>query len=245
MFNESLSQAIAYAAIASVVMSFITLVCIVYFKRSKTSYNEEARRVEMDVMRSAFEEKIFLLTERMQKNPARWRDVNHLIFDASAKVGGKGSIVGGIPPQIDPHRFFEELGIDVGSLKVIENQVFVLTPFHVKCEETYQTVKSACALNNLVAVRGDESFKAGNILRHIIEQILISPYIVANINGRNPNVHYELGIAHSLGKKILLLSEGIDDMAYDLQSERVLVYGDQKDLNVKLYVYFTKLLSGK
>lgn len=247
MLSDSLSEAVLYAALASLVLSVISLACIVYFKRSKTSYNEDARRVEMDVMRSSFEEKIYLLTERMQKNPARWKDVNHLIIEGNsgAPFTQDEKDLGNRKPRVNPTHFFDELGISIDALEVVPNQVFVLTPFHERYDETYSTIKAACALNDLVTVRGDEAFKAGNILRHIIEQILISPYVIANINGRNPNVHYELGIAHSLGKNILLVSEGMDDVAFDLQSERILTYSSQNDLNVKLYVYYTKLLKGK
>lgn len=244
---DTVQNSIFYAAIASLALSFVSLGCIVYFKKSKTTYNEKKRRIEMDIMRSSFEERIYLLTERMQKDPSRWRDVNHLIIEGNMQEPLKSDLYSqsSNAPRINPNHFFEELGINVGALEVVPNQVFVLTPFHEMYEKTYATIKAACKLNDLVAVRGDEKFKSGNILRHIIEQILVSPYVIANINGRNPNVHYELGIAHSLGKNILLVSEGLDDVAFDLKSERILTYSSQKDLNMKLYIYYAKLLAGK
>lgn len=234
------------AALVSTVVSVASLVCILYFKRSKTSYNYEARRVELDILRSSFEEKIHDLAQRMQKDPKRWREVNHLILEGSAAESSSSSeAVTKLALSLNPYRFIEDLGIDINSLEAIENQVFVLTPFHSMYEETYATIKDACSMNALDAVRGDETFKVGNILKHVIEQILVSPYIIANINGRNPNVHYELGIAHCLGKNILLVSEGIDEVAFDLQSERVLIYRSQEDLSNKVYIYYTKLLKGK
>ncbi len=247
MLANSLFEVVVYAAFASLALSIVSLCCILYFKRSKTSYNEEARRIEMDVMRSSFEEKIYLLTERMQKNSSRWKDVNHLILDGNSKspIGHRLNSQGRKVPYLNANHFFEELGINIDALEMVDNQVFVLTPFHERYEQTFLTIKAGCDLNKLVAVRGDESFKAGNILKHIIEQIIISPFIIANINGRNPNVHYELGIAHSLGKNILLVSEGVDEIAFDLQSERVLTYSSHRDLNAKLYVYYTQLLRDK
>lgn len=231
------------AATISGLLSVVTLVYIARLSRSKTIYNEETRRVELEVMRRSFEEKIYHLTERMQKNPDRWRDVNHLVVEGSVVGREPETIVSGSAAiALKPYQFIEDLGVDLASLKIIENQVFVLTPFHSMYEETYATIKSACAMNDLVAVRGDEAFKVGNILKHIIEQIICSPFIVANINGRNPNVHYELGVAHALGKNILLISEGVEEIAFDLQSERVLIYKDQKDLSNKLYIYYTKAL---
>jgi hypothetical protein len=234
------------SALVSAVISLASLACMLYFKRSKTYYNHEAQRVELDILRSSFEEKIHDLAQRMQKNPARWREVNHLILEGS--TAGLSSLGESDTKQVlslNPYRFIEELGIDLNALALKENQVFVLTPFHPMYEETYETIKKSCSMNALEAVRGDEAFKVGNILKHVIEQIIVSPYIVANINGRNPNVHYELGIAHCLGKNILLVSEGIDDVAFNLQSERVLIYRNQEDLSNKVYIYYTKLLKGK
>lgn len=244
MLALSLAEVVSFAAIASTLISIISLFCVLHFRKSKTSYNEEMRRVEMDVMRSSFEQKIYDLTQRMQQNPERWRDVNHLIIEASAARSLDFAKTQQKPgkPVLDPFCFLEEMGIDVSELVVKEGQVFVLTPFHSMYEDTYETIKRACAMNDLIAVRGDESFKSGSILKHVIEQIIISPYIIANINGRNPNVHYELGIAHSFGKEVLLVSEGVDEVAFNLQSERIMIYSDLKDLTNKLYIHYTKLL---
>lgn len=246
MLGFDISNIVIVAAIVSAVLSAMSLVCILHFKKSKTSYNEETHRVELDIMRSSFEEKIHDLTQRMQKNPARWLEVNHLILEGSSRHSVFPSSLKNMQARLwNPYHFIEELGIDVNSLSMVDDQVFVLTPFHTIYEQTYDTIRAACSMNALNAVRGDESFKVGNILKHIVEQIIISPYIIANINGRNPNVHYELGIAHCLGKNILLVSEGIEEVAFDLQSERVLIYRNQEDLSNKIYIYYTKLLKGR
>lgn len=241
-----LKEIAGIAGVISAVLAMVSGVFIYSFSRSKTRYNELTHRVELEVMRKSFEEKIYHLTERMQKNPDRWHDVNHLVVEGSFTGSDRNvTFKDSAESALKPYQFIEDLGIDIGTLKVIKNQVFVLTPFHSMYEETYNTIKSACGMNGLVAVRGDEAFKVGNILRHIVEQIICSPFIIANINGRNPNVHYELGIAHALGKNILLVSEGVDEIAFDLQSERVLIYNSQKDLSNKIYIYYTKVLKGR
>lgn len=238
-----------FAVVAGVISGIASLISgayIMYSSRSKTHYNELTRRVELEAMRKSFEEKIYDLTQRMQKNPDRWRDVNHLVVEGTIYGTEQDFNYGeSVAPLIKPYQFIEDLGIDSSALKVIKNQVFVLTPFHSIYDETYNTIKSACAMNNLTAVRGDEAFKVGNILKHIIEQIICSSFVVANINGRNPNVHYELGIAHALGKNVLLVSEGAEDISFDLQSERVLIYKSQKDLSNKIYIYYAKTLKQK
>lgn len=39
MLADSLSEAVSYAALASLAFSITSLACILYFKKSKTSYN--------------------------------------------------------------------------------------------------------------------------------------------------------------------------------------------------------------
>jgi hypothetical protein len=51
--------------------------------------------------------------------------------------------------------------------------------------------------------------------------------VIADISGRNPNVLYELGIAHTLAKPVLILSREPSDIPIDLASRRVILYGQQ------------------
>jgi hypothetical protein len=44
------------------------------------------------------------------------------------------------------------------------------------------------------------------------------------INKRNPNVFYELGLAHALKKPVVLVSSNSDDVPFDLQHIRVIYY---------------------
>jgi nucleoside 2-deoxyribosyltransferase len=48
--------------------------------------------------------------------------------------------------------------------------------------------------------------------------------IVADLTGRNPNVFYELGYAHALGKRTLLLTQKIDDVPFDLRHRQLVEY---------------------
>jgi hypothetical protein len=51
-------------------------------------------------------------------------------------------------------------------------------------------------------------------------------FAIADCTGRNPNVMYELGIAHTLGKPVFMLSQSTDDLPFDIQSRRVIIYKD-------------------
>jgi hypothetical protein len=47
---------------------------------------------------------------------------------------------------------------------------------------------------------------------------------IADCTGRNPNVFYEIGIAHTLDKNTILIAQSVDDVPFDLRHRRVLVY---------------------
>jgi hypothetical protein len=53
--------------------------------------------------------------------------------------------------------------------------------------------------------------------------------VVADITGRNPNVFYELGIAHTYGQRVVLLAQGTEDIPFDLQRFRHILYEDNSD----------------
>lgn len=72
-------------------------------------------------------------------------------------------------------------------------------------------------------VRADNLY-GPNIMEDIWTGILQSSMVICDTTNRNPNVFYELGIAHTLGKKIILLTQNVDDIPFDLQAYRHVVY---------------------
>lgn len=77
---------------------------------------------------------------------------------------------------------------------------------------------------NLVCERGDDVFGSNVIMDDITRSIEKARIIVADLTGRNPNVFYEVGIAHTLNKTVLLLAQNIEDVPFDLRHRRVLLY---------------------
>lgn len=63
-----------------------------------------------------------------------------------------------------------------------------------------------------------------NILKDIVQAIYDSDIIIANLTGLNPNVFYELGIAHTLNKKVIIITEDISTLPFDLKSYRAKEY---------------------
>lgn len=113
---------------------------------------------------------------------------------------------------------------------------FVISPFGEPFD-TYFThiVKPALEESGLYAVRGDSLYRPSTIVDDIWQGIRGAKLLVAELTGRNPNVFYELGLAHAVSKPVILLSESIDDVPFDLRSIRVLLYNkDHPDWGSKL-----------
>ena len=103
---------------------------------------------------------------------------------------------------------------------------FVMMPFAEPLGSYYATVyQPAIEKARLKAIRADaEIFGTGKIMDQIWNGIHNARVLVAELTGRNPNVLYELGLAHALRKPVVLVSSNKDDVPFDVQHVRVIYY---------------------
>jgi len=98
-------------------------------------------------------------------------------------------------------------------------------PFDPKFREVYLEVyKPVCEQNDLDCWRVDEISRPGSITRYIVEGIIDAEVVIADLTSQNPNVFYELGIAHSVGNKTVMTAQTLNDVPFDIRSYRVLIY---------------------
>jgi hypothetical protein len=106
--------------------------------------------------------------------------------------------------------------------------VFVLMPFDKNFNDIYKFgIKGAADEVGAYAERLDEQIFREGMLDRIFNQISKADVIIADMTGRNPNVFYEVGYAHALGKVVLLLTQSTDDIPFDLKHRQHTVYGGQ------------------
>lgn len=132
----------------------------------------------------------------------------------------------------------EAVGIAPESLKKISQGVkidsgdscFVVMPFAAPIGPYYQQIyEPAIQRAGLNPVRADaDIFGTGKIIDQIWSGINAAKVLVAELTTRNPNVFYELGLAHALKKPVVLVSSNGDDVPFDLRHIRVIYY-DMKD----------------
>lgn len=105
---------------------------------------------------------------------------------------------------------------------------FVIMPFDKGFEEIYQNaIVTTLRKVGFAVSRADDVGNAQNILKDIVHGIAESDLIIADLTGSNPNVYYELGLAHGLRKAVILLTQDIQDLPFDLRSYRVIRYTTQ------------------
>jgi len=110
----------------------------------------------------------------------------------------------------------------------VRRNCFVLMPFARQFDGVFSAITLACERPELLlsCSRADDFYGAGHIMEDILNGIVNSEYIVADLTGKNPNVFYELGIAHSCksASKVVILTQSIDDVPFDLRHMRCVAY---------------------
>jgi len=113
----------------------------------------------------------------------------------------------------------------VVQLEEVSNTCFVAMPFQALYEAEYERViKPAIEEVGLACIRGDEIYTRQSIVQDIWQAIRNARLIVAELSGRNANVMYEIGLAHAIGKPIVLLTRNEEDVPFDLRALRYIYY---------------------
>ncbi len=79
----------------------------------------------------------------------------------------------------------------------------------------------------LTAYRADLDPTPGTITPQMLSKLLEARLVIADLTGRNPNVFYELGIAHAFERPLISLAASAKDLPFDASDERVIELGAQ------------------
>lgn len=109
------------------------------------------------------------------------------------------------------------------------NTCFVIMPFGGYFDDYYRNIiKPVIELNSLSPLRADEIYAPGVIIEDIYKQIVEAHICIADVTGRNPNVSYELGLAHALNKPTIIITQHLDDIPFDYKHLRSIIYDTKK-----------------
>lgn len=85
---------------------------------------------------------------------------------------------------------------------------------------------------DLTPQRSDRDPTPGQVTAQIIRSLTAARVVIADLTGRNPNVYYELGVAHSFAIPVVILVDSVDSLSFDTSQERVIELGDQERLAI-------------
>jgi hypothetical protein len=107
------------------------------------------------------------------------------------------------------------------------DDLFVVMPFRDDLKPVWEDhIKNVAKSLRLSVVRADDFFTAHAIMSDVWNAIYGARVIIADCTGRNPNVFYEIGIAHTIGKPVVLIAQDSNDVPSDLRQFRYILYKD-------------------
>ncbi|WP_054889048.1 hypothetical protein [Pseudomonas sp. NBRC 111118] len=99
-----------------------------------------------------------------------------------------------------------------------------MMPFDAGFSAVYDAIQQAADNSGLRCRRADDIWENAAIIQDVVALIDRSRIVVCDCSGRNPNVFYEAGIAHTLGREVILITQSEHDIPFDLRHLRYIRY---------------------
>lgn len=124
--------------------------------------------------------------------------------------------------------------------------VAVMMPFGANFDGVWTAIREAAASGGWRCQRADNIWVHSAIIDDIVTLIAKSEVVICDLSGRNANVFYETGIAHALGREVILITQSAEDVPFDLRHHRHISYLSNgeglQDLKTKLSGRLTTLM---
>lgn len=114
------------------------------------------------------------------------------------------------------------------------NLISVMMPFGPELSPVYESIKKASTEAGFSCKRADDIWDHSTIIQDVFSLIFQSYIVVCDFTGKNPNVFYEAGIAHTLGKHVVPITQSANDIPFDLKHHRFATYLNNGERREKL-----------
>ncbi|MBX3175101.1 MAG: hypothetical protein KF709_11855 [Gemmatimonadaceae bacterium] len=102
--------------------------------------------------------------------------------------------------------------------------VSAMMPFDSRFDAVAATLKEVSENAGLRCRRADDIWDDPAVIQDVVSLIDQSRVVIADCTDRNPNVFYEIGIAHTLGRDVILITQNDGDIPFDLRHLRYVKY---------------------
>jgi hypothetical protein len=99
-----------------------------------------------------------------------------------------------------------------------------MMPFDSSFNQVFDYIKSATQSFGFLCRRADNIWENAAIIQDVVSLIDRSRIVICDCTGRNPNVFYEAGIAHTLGREVIIIVQNEHDIPFDLRHLRYIRY---------------------
>lgn len=114
------------------------------------------------------------------------------------------------------------------------NLIALMMPFDEEYSAVSNTIKDAAEKCKMKCERADDVWQNECLVQDVFELIYCSAMVVCDFTARNPNVFYEAGIAHTLGRTIIPIAQSKDDIPFDIKHQRCVFYSSDESGLAKL-----------
>lgn len=104
------------------------------------------------------------------------------------------------------------------------NLISVMMPFSHDMKPVYESIKIAASNAGYECKRADNIWEHATVIQDVFSLIFRSFIVVCDFTSKNPNVFYEAGIAHTLGKHVVPITQSKGDIPFDIQHHRYAIY---------------------
>lgn len=102
--------------------------------------------------------------------------------------------------------------------------VSAMMPFSPDFDPVYTALKETAKSLSLNCRRASDIWEDPAVMQDVVSLIDRSSAVICDCTGRNPNVFYEIGIAHTLGREVILITQNESDIPFDLRHLRYVKY---------------------
>jgi hypothetical protein len=104
-----------------------------------------------------------------------------------------------------------------------------MMPFAAGFDNVYAALQEAATESGMRCNRADDIWVNNHIMDDVINLIWRARVIISDMTSRNPNVFYETGIVHTLGRNAIQITQSMSDVPFDLQSIRSIPYLNNRE----------------
>ncbi len=163
---------------------------------------------------------IYVLKQISQNNPQGLKEIENYVDE---KYPDATTIYISSKPSQKKITFAPNV-FHIPEFDIEEDLVGLMMPFNREFSEVNTAIKDACLSADFRCLRADDIWEETTIIQDIFNLIYRCKIVIADFTTKNANVMYETGIAHTLGKTVIPITQSMSDVPFDMQHHRALKY---------------------